>query len=175
MSVKLRIAESLVGCAFPMSTDELAGDIAKPVGAGGSTWNGELPVMGPDAAVTVTVPGLSVVSSPVELTVANVGSELDQLAVASGLVVPSEKLPIAVSCCASPAATDAFGTVTIMDCRVAASIRKGALPLREPDAAITVTVPLLSVVSNPLEVIVASVVSDVDQLTVASNFVVPSE
>jgi len=45
----------------------------------------------------------------------------------------------------------------------------------EPDAAITVTVPVWSVVSKPLEVIVASVLSDVDQLAVASGFVVPSE
>jgi len=96
--VKLRIADNLVGCAPPMSTVEVAGDIAKPVGAGGSTWNGVLPVMEPEAAVTVIAPGLSVVSNPVELTVANVGSEVDQLAVASGLVVPFEKFPVAVSC-----------------------------------------------------------------------------
>ena len=80
-----------------------------------------------------------------------------------------------MNCSVSPAATDAFGVVTVIDCRLAGSMRKGVLPAVEPEAADTVAVPALSVVSSPVDVIVATVGSDVDQFAVASTFVVPSE
>jgi len=165
----------LLGCPLPISTDELAGDITRPVGVGGSMWKGAFPVTEPDTADTVTIPALNVVSSPVDVIVARVGSDVDQFAVASGFELPSENVPDAANCCVSPAATDGFGAITVIDCRLAESIRKGVLPVVEPEAASTLTVPGLSVVSSPVEVIVARVGSDVDQFVVASSFVVPSE
>jgi hypothetical protein len=49
-----------------------------------------LPVVEPEAADTMTTPAFSVVSSPADVIVAKLGSEVDQFAVASAFVVPSE-------------------------------------------------------------------------------------
>src|SRR6266481_6048653 len=129
LSVKLRTAESLLGVAAPIVTEECAGEMTKPVGTGGPTVNDALPVAAPDVADTVTTPCLSVVSRPVALIVASVASDADQFAVASGFVVPSEKFPIAVNCSVSPAATEALGDVTVIDCRVTMG---GPVPLLPP-------------------------------------------
>ncbi len=175
LSVKLRIADSLLGVAAPIVTGEFAGEMTKPVGTGGPILNDALPVDVPDAADTVTTPCFSVVSRPVELMVARITSDVDQLAVASGFVVPSVKFPVAVNCSVSPAATELFTVETTMLTGTAGPMLNDVLPAAVPDAADTVTAPCLSVVSRPVELIVAKVTSDVDQLAAVSGFVVPSE
>ncbi len=175
LSVKLRTAESLLGVAAPIVTEECAGEMTKPVGTGGPTVNDALPVAAPDVADTVTTPCLSVVSRPVALIVARVTSDADQLAVASGFVVPSVKFPVAVNCSVSPAATEFFAAETTMLMGTAGLMLNDVPPVAVPDAADTVTAPCLSVVNSPVALTVASVASDVDQFAVASGFVVPSE
>src|SRR5260370_23454105 len=135
LSVKLRIAESLLGVAAPIVTEEFAGEMTKPVGTGGPMLNDMLPVAAPDAADTVATPCLRVVSSPVGLIVARAASDVDQLTVASGFVVPSEKFPVAVNCWVSPAGTEAFCDVTVIDWRVTG---RGPTPLLPPPHAIRV-------------------------------------
>src|SRR5258707_15898679 len=100
-------------------------------------WKGAFPVTEPDTADTVTIPALNVVSSPVDVIVARVGSDVDQFAVASGFVLPSEYVPDAANCCFSPAATDGFGAVTVIDCRLAGAGRSRVLPLVAPQDART--------------------------------------
>jgi len=137
LSVKLRIADSLLGVGTPIVTEEFRGEMAKPVGTGGPILNDAPPVAVPDAADTVTTPCFSVVSRPVELIVAKVASDVDQLAAASGFVVPSEKFPVAVNCSVSPAATEPLGDVTVIDWRVTMA---GPAPLPPPPHAIRAAV-----------------------------------
>ncbi len=133
LSVKMRSAVSLVGWLPPIKTDELAGEMLKPVGTGGPMLNATLPITEPEAAVTVTMPCLSVVRSPVELTVAKVASEVDQFAEVSGFAVPSEKFPVAVNWSVSPAATEEFCEVIVIDWRVTGI---GPPPLLPPAHAV---------------------------------------
>jgi uncharacterized protein (DUF736 family) len=127
------------------------------------------------AADTVTVPGFRVVTKPVEFTVATVVSDVDQVAVVSALEVPSEKVPVAVNCCVSPAAIDDPWGDTVMDCRIAAVTVSAAFPVTALELADTVTAPGFRVVTNPVELTVASVGSEVDQVTVVSALELPSE
>src|SRR5258708_36254791 len=111
-------------------------------------WKGAFPVTEPDTADTVTIPALNVVSSPVDVIVARVGSDVDQFAVASGFELPSENVPDAANCCVSPAATDGFGALTVIDCRLAEARPKAVLPLLEPEGARAPTAPSSSVPGN---------------------------
>jgi hypothetical protein len=115
--VKTSKAESFVGAALPITTDAVAGEILRPVTTGGPIVKEKLPVIEPDAADTVIAPCLNELSNPTELIVATVESDVDQIKLASALVVPSENLPAAVNCCVRPAATDVFGAVTVIVCK----------------------------------------------------------
>lgn len=117
-SVKTNKAENFVGLALPITADAVAGEIVRPVTRGGPTVKDELPVIEPEIADTVIAPGLNEFSKPVELIVATVESDVDHVTVASALVVPSENLPVAVNCCVRPAATDVFGAVTVIACKL---------------------------------------------------------
>ena len=97
-----------MGAVAPIKTLSFAGPIFRAVGMGGPTFNGAVLEIDPEAAVTVTVPCLRVVTRPEESTVASVVSETDQVTVLTVLDVPSEKVPVAVNCCVNPAATVAF-------------------------------------------------------------------
>src|SRR5260370_36514200 len=66
----------------------------------------------------VTLPFFRVVTRPVELTVARVGSDVVHVAEAAGLVVPSEKVSVALNCCVRPAATEDPCGPTEIDCSV---------------------------------------------------------
>jgi hypothetical protein len=117
-SLKTSKAESFVGSALPITTDAVAGEILKPVTTGGPIVKDKLPVIEPNVADTVIAPCLNELSKPAEFIVATVESDVDQVTFASALVVPSENLPVAVNCCVRPAATDVFGAVTVIACKL---------------------------------------------------------
>ena len=97
LSLKFRVAVRVVDVFVPNFSVEVEGETTRPVGTGGPTVSGALPLTDPDDAEMVTAPGLSVVTSPVGLTTASVASEVDHSAVVSTFELPSEKLPVAVN------------------------------------------------------------------------------
>jgi hypothetical protein len=73
----------------------------------------------PDAALTVAVPSAAVVAKPEALTVTTLESEEAQVTeLVRFEVVPSEYVPVAVSCCVFPTITDRLAGVIASDARV---------------------------------------------------------
>jgi hypothetical protein len=129
-------------CAFPAATDAVAGVTAIDFSTAAVTVNEAVPLIVPDAAVMVTLPGITLVDSPVVLTVAIDVDEEVQVAVALKFcVVPLVKVPVAVNCCVLPAATDAVPGVTAMDFKTAAVTVSAVEPLIVPDLAVMVPLP----------------------------------
>ena len=118
-------------------------------------------------AVMVVVPGIRVVAKPPAAIVATELSELVQVAVVViSAVEASEYVPVAVNCWVLPAATDGAAGVTAIETSSAPVTVKVVLPLMSPKVAVMVVVPGVRVVAKPPAAIVATEVSELDQVTV---------
>src|SRR5580704_16144183 len=114
-------------------------------------------------------------ASPVISTLANVvGLELHVTPV-NGCMVPSVKVPVATNCSSLLMRTEGFCGETAIDTSWAAPIVADVEPEMVPDIAETMTEPCFTPVKRPLALIVATVESDVAQLTDERAFVEPSE
>ncbi len=119
------------------------------------------PLMLPEVAVMVAVPGATAVASPLSFTVATVAAEEVHLTVLLRFcVLPLLYVPVAVNCWVLPAATEALAGVTESDVKTAAVTVSVAEPVIAPDLAVMVVVPGASVVANPVALILATVVAD---------------
>ena len=118
-------------------------------------------------AVTVTEPTFNAVTRPALLTDAMAVFELDQITCElTSAVLLSLKVPCAISCCVCPTAIEKVaGTIAIED-SVAGETVTDMLPDIEPEVAVIVTVPALIAVSIPVELTVATLLSDVDHVAV---------
>jgi hypothetical protein len=126
-------------------------------------------VIGPPAVTPVATPEALIVAMPV----------LDELQLTlTAAVLPSEKCPVAVKGCVSPAVTLAEVGATVIVCRAAAVTVSCAVPLIAPlvveVAVIVIGPPAFTPVATPAALIVAMVVSDELQFTLTAP-VVPSE
>lgn len=124
-SVNVTRADSCVVAAAPRMILGAAGEITNPFACAGPITKDVFPLTVPELAEMVTEPCLSVVAKPVELTVASVVSELDQVTEVIGFDVPSEKLPVAVNCWVRPAATALVCGDTEIVCSVGAGVGVG--------------------------------------------------
>ena len=125
-----------------------------------------LPRILPEVAVMVAVPPTTAVTRPVVLTVATVKlDELQVTCVVISWVVPSENVPVAVSCWVPP--TDMFGLagVTAMEDRVAEVTARVVLPEIVPEVAVMVELPATIAVARPLLLMEATDVLDELQVT----------
>ena len=77
-----------------------------------------------------------------------------------------------MNCCVPPAATDGFTGVTAMDTSVAAVTVRVVLPEMAPLVALMVVLPAFSADAKPALLIVAVVVLDEAQVTLAVRFCV---
>ena len=128
------------------------------------------PVILPEVAVMVAVPLATAVAKPVLLLI--VATELDELQVTADAAKtwfePSEKFPLAVNCWVNPTNMLAVAGVTDMDDRVAEFTVRVVLPvIPEVEVAVMVALPVAMAVARPLLSMVATVVSDVLQVTEA--------
>ena len=114
----------------------------------------------PRIAVIVVLPAPVPVTTPLLLTVATpVEDELQVADVVRSCVLPSEKIPVAVSCKLVLMAMEGFTGVMVSDVKVAATPRV-AVPVTAPlllKVAEMVALPWLWPSASPLELIVATV------------------
>ena len=66
-------------------------------------------------------------------------------------MLPSVNVPVAVNCCFVPSAIDGLGGVTAMDASAAAVTVNVVVPVTEPEVAVIIVEPVLTLVAKPRE------------------------
>ena len=108
------------------------------------------PLTVPLVAVIEVAPIQRDVASPVALTLATVALEDDQLLVAvRSCVLPSVKVPVAVSCCVAPRTTDGLAGLIASDTSWGPDTVSRAEAALDPEAAVIVAVPTPALVARP--------------------------
>ena len=79
-------------------------------------------------------------------------------------VLPSLKVPVAVSCSVVPSMIDEFAGATAIETRMGGETVSGSLSRTEAEAAVTVAEPTAWAVTNPVELTVAIPVGATDQV-----------
>jgi len=88
--------------------------------------------------------------------------------------LPSLKLAVAVNCLVVLTGMLELAGVTVMEVTVAPVTVSAAVPLTEPEVALTVAVPVPTPVARPEELMVATEEEDEDQVTEGNSWVLPS-
>jgi len=133
------------------------------------------PVTDPKVAVITVVPVAMLLARPWLLMLA--ATALDEVQITEPVmscVLASLKVPVAANCFVVPTAMLEFPGVTATETTVAPVTVREAVPLTEPEAAVTVVVPVPRLVAKPVGSMVATPFDDEDHLTDASNCVLPS-
>lgn len=152
-----------------------AGLMLMPTTCAVETVSGVEPLMVPNAAEMVVVPGATLPASPVPSIVAAAAfDELHSTDPEMSCVLLSLKVPVAENCLVVPVAMLAFAGVTASDTRLAPVTVSEVLPLTDPLAAEIVVVPTLSPVATPLASTFATLPDEDDQLSEVSSCVLPS-
>jgi hypothetical protein len=160
--------------------DGLGGVIAKEERLAAFTVRGALPDTPPKDAEIVVVPTLKALASPLTVIEAiPVADEFHTTDPVMSCVDESEKVPVAVNCCAIPMEMLAFAGVTTIETTVADVTVNVAEPVTEPDVAEMDVVPVLRAFTIPsvgAELLtVATDVFDDAQVTLPVRFcVLPS-
>ena len=124
----------------------------------GVTVNRAEPLIVPEVALMVAVPGATPVANPVlPLTVAtDVANELHTAVLVRFCVVPLLYVPVAVNCCVLPTATDDPVGVTAIE------TRGGAVPLPLSVTSCGLEVPLSTIARLPVRDPIAAGVKDTE-------------
>ena len=122
----------------------------------------------------VVLPLATAVARPPLVMVATAGFEELQVTVPNACRLPSLKTPVAVNCSLPPWGMLALAGPTAIELKTAAVTVRVELPLTEPDVAVMVELPLLTPVTKPLALTVATEVDDELQLTELNVCVLPS-
>jgi len=130
----------------------------------------------PELADMVAAPALTPVARPVWSTVAKfVAFELHVTLLVMSVVLPSEKMPLAVKACVWPVAMDAVAGVTTIDVNKAEVTVATADPDLDPMVAVIVELPAATPVTNPDELTVAyAVLAAVQVAWLVTSLEVPS-
>ena len=110
-------------------------------------------------AVIVAVPALMPETNPVGVTVATVGSELDQVTERPVSVAPLASFVVAVSCAVDPMMSDAVAGDTVTDATAggdAVVTVNAAEPVFPPAVAVIKVDPAATAVTVPFELTVAT-------------------
>lgn len=151
-SVKLPVAANC--CLVPKGIEGMAGVTAMESNSAGVTVRSVAPETEPEVAVTVVVPIPVLVARPLLprllLTTATaVFAELQVTEVVRSCVLPSVKVPVAANCCLMPSAIEAWVGVTVRETRAAGATLSMVEPLTEPEVAVMVEVPCVTLVAKP--------------------------
>jgi hypothetical protein len=123
-----------------------------PVRAAGETVRRVEPLIVPEVAEIIELPTANATAAPPGLTLTIWAEALCHVAVElRSCVVPSEKVPIAVSWIVVPTGTDADGDFTVIDWRVAAATASRAEPVMVPAVAAITEVPTAMPRASPAE------------------------
>lgn len=130
----------------------------------------------PEFAMMFAEPALTPVANPVPAMVATfVALELQVTLLVISVVLPSEKMPLAVKNCACPVAMDALAGVTVIDWSWAAVTVASVVACFAARVAVMVEVPAETPVTNPLGLTVATAAVAEFQVTwEVTSSVVPS-
>jgi len=137
-----------------------------------------LPERLPEMAVIVVIPGEMTVARPLLLTVATDGfDELQVTCVVISWAVPSEYVPVAVSCGVNPTLTVGLAGVTVMEERIAAAATvRVAFPEIVPEVAVMVAVPAEMAIARLLLLTTATDgFAELQVTSVVTSKLVPSE
>ena len=139
-----------VNCVvFPTANDGAGGVSDIETRAAGSTVNVVVPVTAAEVALIVTLAALKVAATPVLSMETTLGSEDAQTTAAKICVLPSLKTPLATKSWVAPCGTDALSGVIKIEANVAEVTVRAADPAIAPMLALTVVVPLATVVASP--------------------------
>jgi hypothetical protein len=137
-------------CVVPKGTVDVCGLIAIDTSAAAVTVSTVDALNAPEAAVTVAVPIATLCATPALLIVAVEGvSDVHVAVLVRFCVVPSVKVPVAVNCWLVPFAIDGVAGVTAIDTSAAEVTVSVVDPVSEPEAAVIVAVPSLTLLANP--------------------------
>lgn len=110
----------------------------------------ELPLLPPKLPVIVLLPMFLAVARPLTVIETTAVEDCHCVTFVMSCLLPSEKLPIAVNCCASPSATVGLTGVMAMAVADAELTVRVVLPLIEPSVAVTVVLPEDTAVAKPM-------------------------
>jgi hypothetical protein len=123
-------------------------------------------VTDPEPAVIIADPALTPVARPVASIVAKfVAFEFHVTLFVMSVVLPSEKIPLAVKACVWPVAMEAVAGVRTIDVNWAAVTVADAEPVVDPIVAVMVELPAATPVTKPVEFTVAKDVLRALQVT----------
>jgi hypothetical protein len=143
------------------------------------TDNGTLPEIDPMVAEIVAEPSAAPVRSPVVgPIVATAGvSEVQVATVVTFWVLPSEKVPAAISCWVTPTPTVAGSGVIAIDSTTAGVTVNVVLPDTDPDVAVTTLEPIATALASPEAALMVALagVPDVQATVLVRSAVLVSE
>ncbi len=127
----------------------------------------------PEVAVIVAVPSATEVTRPAVDTVATDAADVVHVTERPGIAVPPASFTVATSVSVSPIEVK-FTLVgdSVIDAGIRAT-ETPAVPLAEPEVAVTVVEPIATPVTSPADDTVATDELDVAQVTVAPEITVP--
>lgn len=115
--VSLNVPVAVNCFVVPMAMLGLAGVTAIETRLAPVTVSKAVPLVAPEVAVMVAVPGPVLVASPELLMEATFKFDDDQATEVNGWVLPSSKDPVAVNCCVVPSAIEGFAGVIEIESR----------------------------------------------------------
>lgn len=131
----------------------------------GSTVRAVDPVRSSEVAEMLVEPTALAAATPAGLILAMEGFEDDQAVESVRFwVLPSLKVPVAVSCSVVPSMIDEFAGATAMETRTGGETVSGSLVWTEAEVAVTVAEPTPWAVTNPVALTVAIPVGVTDQM-----------
>lgn len=115
------------------------------------------PLIDPNAALIVVLPLATLLATPLPLMPAAVGLvELHATESEISCTLLSLNVPVAVNCLLVPTSMVEFAGVTAIDTRLAPLTVSEVVPLRPPEAAVIVVVPVPVLLAKPVEFTVAT-------------------
>jgi hypothetical protein len=167
LSLKVPVA---VNCfVAPVGMVEFSGAIVNETSVALVTVIDAVPVIEPDVALSVALPAATAVTTPEESTVRTPGALEDHCADGRICVLPSSKVPVAVNCCAVPAAIVAVAGLSVSEVRCAFTTVTVVESLSAPTVAVIVVVPAPTREARPVLSMVATDAVEELQVTPAER------
>lgn len=168
------------GCAVPNATLAVGGLTAMLIRAKAVTVKVVDPVIVPEVAMMLEVPGVRVLAKPAAFTVTTVWVSEDHVTMlVRSCMLPSLNVPIAVNCCELLDESERFVGVTVIATSTAALTVNRVEAALAPKLALIVAVPVLILLASPwvpiaLLTVATAVVSELHCTELLMFCVVPS-
>jgi hypothetical protein len=163
------------GSVVPMAKDALAGVTAIETSTACPTFSVADPLIEPDVAVMIAVPTPCPLANPPLAILATAEDEFQATEPVRSCALPSLYVPVTANCWLAPLAIEALPGLTDNDTTTGAVTATFAEPVTEPEVAVIVVVPGVTLVAYPAVPIVATAETDDAQLAdCVRSWVLPS-